>query len=176
MLAARAFVPRRVLLAAVLCLPAYVASFSSFAPAPRAVAAPPPGASLNACGCYRDDAGICYCEKKSKCGCEGECEPKGCEEKRAKERERELENEVKLAKQRDTSSRDDKPSAKPADKASDKPADKTSAAAGRTKPRLEEKTSSAEETDDESGDAATCPPCPCAANKASGKKKVKATK
>ena len=40
-------------------------------------AAPPAGASgpANACGCYSTGAGSCYCVKKGKCGCPGECEP-----------------------------------------------------------------------------------------------------
>jgi len=51
----------------------------------------------NACGCYRSSQGLCYCDKKAKCGCPGECEPKGCEEKRSKEIEREIEAETKKA-------------------------------------------------------------------------------
>lgn len=58
----------------------------------------PDGAKRNACGCYRDSAGICLCDRKAKCGCPEECEPKGCEEKRAKELEKEIQTETKRAK------------------------------------------------------------------------------
>jgi hypothetical protein len=54
-------------------------------------------AARNACGCYRGAQGMCYCDKKAKCGCPGECEPKGCEEQRSKEIEREIEAETKKA-------------------------------------------------------------------------------
>jgi hypothetical protein len=63
---------------------------------------PPPGVTLNACGCYRSDAGGCVCtDKKGKCECAGECEPVGCEEKRQKEMEREMAAEVKRAQEDD---------------------------------------------------------------------------
>jgi hypothetical protein len=51
--------------------------------------------AVNACGCYRDDAGACRCNKKSKCGCPEECEPMGCEEKRQRQAEREANAELK---------------------------------------------------------------------------------
>lgn len=51
----------------------------------------------NACGCRSDSAGNCYCERSAKCGCPGECEPKGCEEKRAKQLQKEVEIETKKA-------------------------------------------------------------------------------
>jgi len=54
--------------------------------------------TLNACGCYGDGV-TCTCEKKAKCGCPGECEPKGCEEKRQKEMQKEIEAETKKAKE-----------------------------------------------------------------------------
>jgi hypothetical protein len=67
------------------------------APIATAEAAPPP---VNACGCYRDSAGSCYCGKKAgKCVCPGECEPKGCDEKRAKELDKEIEAEAKHARE-----------------------------------------------------------------------------
>jgi hypothetical protein len=63
---------------------------------PAAEAASP---ALNACGCYRDSAGSCYCGKKGgKCVCPGECEPQGCEEKRAKEIQKEVDAEAKRAR------------------------------------------------------------------------------
>jgi hypothetical protein len=59
-----------------------------------ALAATPP---TNACGCYRDSAGSCFCGKKGKCACPGDCEPKGCDEKRAKQLEKEIAEETKKA-------------------------------------------------------------------------------
>jgi hypothetical protein len=55
------------------------------------------GNKPNACGCYRDSSGACFCGKKGKCACPGECEPKGCEEKRAKELDKEIAAETKKA-------------------------------------------------------------------------------
>jgi hypothetical protein len=53
---------------------------------------------LNACGCRQGATpGLCYCEKKSHCGCPGECEPNGCEERRAKQMEKEIQVETKKA-------------------------------------------------------------------------------
>jgi hypothetical protein len=60
----------------------------------QALAATPP---TNACGCYRDSAGSCFCGKKGKCACPGDCEPKGCDEKRAKQLEKEIAEETKKA-------------------------------------------------------------------------------
>ena len=54
-------------------------------------------ADRNACGCYATEGGSCYCDKKAKCGCPGECEPKGCEEKRQKEMQKEIHEETKRA-------------------------------------------------------------------------------
>ena len=66
---------------------------------------PQPAATINkevnACGCYRDSQGQCFCGKKGKCVCPGECEPKGCDEKRAKEIEREVANETRKAAEAD---------------------------------------------------------------------------
>ena len=53
----------------------------------------------NACGCYQDATGSCYCGKKARCGCPGECEPKGCEEKREKELRKEIDAETKKAQE-----------------------------------------------------------------------------
>lgn len=52
----------------------------------------------NSCGCYQDASGSCFCNKKARCGCPGSCEPKGCEEKRAKEINREIEAETRKAR------------------------------------------------------------------------------
>jgi hypothetical protein len=54
---------------------------------------------LNACGCRQGSSGACYCEKKSHCGCPGECEPKGCEEKRAKQLDKEVQEETRKAEE-----------------------------------------------------------------------------
>jgi hypothetical protein len=69
--------------------------------------APPPGAAgpANACGCYSTGASACICTKKGKCGCPGECEPKGCEEKRQKEIERQIAAETKKAAEADKKQR-----------------------------------------------------------------------
>jgi hypothetical protein len=61
--------------------------------APAALAAN----GMNPCGCREGAPGQCVCEKKSRCGCPGECEPKGCEEKRAKQLEKEIQAETKKA-------------------------------------------------------------------------------
>jgi hypothetical protein len=53
----------------------------------------------NKCGCYRDDGGTCYCDKKAKCGCPGECEPKGCEEQRSRELQKQIDAETKKAEE-----------------------------------------------------------------------------
>jgi hypothetical protein len=54
-------------------------------------------ATPNSCGCYKDTAGTCFCAKKAKCGCPGDCEPKGCEEQRDKQLQKEIEAETKKA-------------------------------------------------------------------------------
>ena len=50
----------------------------------------------NSCGCYKDGA-TCFCDKKAKCGCPGDCEPKGCEAQRDKELQKEIDAETKKA-------------------------------------------------------------------------------
>ncbi len=54
-------------------------------------------ADKNSCGCYKDDTGTCYCDKKAKCGCPGDCEPKGCSEAREKQIQKQIEAETKKA-------------------------------------------------------------------------------
>lgn len=54
---------------------------------------------VNACGCYRDAVGSCFCGKRGRCDCPGDCEPRGCEEKRAKEMEKEIQEETRRAKE-----------------------------------------------------------------------------
>jgi hypothetical protein len=51
----------------------------------------------NACGCYQNTAGQCICTRKSKCDCPGECEPKGCDEKRQKELDKQIKEETQKA-------------------------------------------------------------------------------
>ena len=69
-------------------------------PSASAKAGPPPGESINACGCYHDAKGGCVCtDKKGKCECPGECEPVGCDEKRDKEMQREMAAEIKRAQE-----------------------------------------------------------------------------
>lgn len=75
--------------AALVCGAAFVAGASNASAAPEG--------SPNACGCYSDSSGSCYCGKKTKCGCPGECEPKGCEDKRQKQLEKEIAAETKKA-------------------------------------------------------------------------------
>jgi hypothetical protein len=58
-------------------------------------------ADKNKCGCYKDDAGVCFCDKKAKCGCPGDCEPKGCDEVREKQLRKEIDAETKKAAQAD---------------------------------------------------------------------------
>jgi len=60
---------------------------------------------INACGCYKDTAGQCFCGKKGKCACPGDCEPKGCEEKRNKEIQKEVAAETKKAHEADQKQR-----------------------------------------------------------------------
>jgi hypothetical protein len=67
---------------------------------PPAAKGPPPGVAVNACGCYRTEAGTCLCgDKKGKCECPGDCEPIGCEAKRAKEVDREIAAETRKAQE-----------------------------------------------------------------------------
>ena len=86
---------------------------------------------VNACGCY-GEAGSCICEKKSKCGCPGECEPKGCEAERQKQLQKEIDAETKRAKE------EEKARNKPLEQAKSEGDDSDSAAAdkGAQKPAV----------------------------------------
>jgi hypothetical protein len=65
--------------------------------------------ALNACGCYRDSVGSCYCGKKAgACACPGECEPKGCEEKRIKAMDKEIQAEAKRAREIEKKQQDER--------------------------------------------------------------------
>jgi hypothetical protein len=75
-----------------------------------------PKHEVNACGCYKDAAGACFCGKKGKCACPGECEPKGCEEKRNKAIEKEVAAETKKAHEADQKERSKEHASKEAKK------------------------------------------------------------
>jgi hypothetical protein len=64
-----------------------------------------PRHEVNACGCYSDATGACFCGKKGKCACPGECEPKGCEAKREKEIQKQVQAETKKAHEADQKQR-----------------------------------------------------------------------
>jgi hypothetical protein len=64
----------------------------------RTSASPPAThGKANPCGCFKDTNGACFCGKKAKCGCPGECEPRGCAEKHDKDIEKEIRAETKRA-------------------------------------------------------------------------------
>ncbi len=98
------------------------------APAKAAAAESSPKKALNACGCYADLSGRCFCGRKGKCECPGECEPKGCEEKRARQMQKEIAAETKKAAEADRKARleekkraeQPEPEPKPKPKAPDK--------------------------------------------------------
>lgn len=59
-------------------------------------------AAPNKCGCTRNESNnSCSCSKSAKCGCPGDCEPKGCEEKREAQMKKEIEAETKKAAEAD---------------------------------------------------------------------------
>jgi hypothetical protein len=59
-------------------------------------------AATNKCGCTLNESNnSCSCSKGAKCGCPGECEPKGCEEKREAQRKKEIDAETKKAAEAD---------------------------------------------------------------------------
>jgi len=59
-------------------------------------------AEKNKCGCTRNESNnTCSCAKGAKCGCPGDCEPKGCEEKREQQMKKEIEAETKKAAEAD---------------------------------------------------------------------------
>jgi hypothetical protein len=68
-------------------------------------AAKTPHKAVNACGCYADATGKCFCTKRGKCDCPGECEPKGCEEKRSQQMRKEVAAETKRAEDADRKAR-----------------------------------------------------------------------
>jgi hypothetical protein len=59
-------------------------------------------AAPNKCGCTRNESNnSCSCSKSAKCGCPGDCEPKGCEEKREAQMKKEIDAETKKAAEAD---------------------------------------------------------------------------
>jgi hypothetical protein len=60
----------------------------------RTTSSQPEDPHANACGCYRDGHNACVCYRKNRCGCPGECEPIGCEEKRQKALQQRMEEEL----------------------------------------------------------------------------------
>jgi hypothetical protein len=59
-------------------------------------------AAPNNCGCTRNESNnTCSCSKSAKCGCPGDCEPKGCEEKREAQMKKEIDAETKKAAEAD---------------------------------------------------------------------------
>lgn len=88
---------------------------------PAAEAASP---AVNACGCYKDSAGSCFCGKKGgKCVCPGECEPQGCEEKRAKEIQKEMDAEAKRARDAEKKQQDEQAAKAEKERKAAEPAD-----------------------------------------------------
>jgi hypothetical protein len=58
--------------------------------------------AANKCGCTRNESNnSCSCSKGAKCGCPGDCEPKGCEEKREAQMKKEIDAETKKAAEAD---------------------------------------------------------------------------
>lgn len=92
--------------AAIVALLSTLGASEALARAKKAAAPPkaPPHA-VNACGCYADLSGKCFCPKRGKCGCPGECEPRGCEEKRARQMKKEIAAETKKAAEIDRKAR-----------------------------------------------------------------------
>ncbi len=90
----------------------------------KAAAAPSPPKALNACGCYSNASGQCFCGKRGKCECPGECEPRGCEEKRSQQMRKEVAAETKKAEEADRKARQGKDGELPKEEGRTKPLDK----------------------------------------------------
>jgi len=120
---------------------------------PTAEAAAP---ALNACGCYRDSAGSCYCGKRGgKCVCPGECEPQGCEEKRAKEIQKEMDAEAKRARDAEKKQEDEQAAKAAKERAAAEPADEDDATDSADAPDKKQETAKAgKDDDDEDSDKA----------------------
>jgi hypothetical protein len=88
------------------------------------------GKAVNACGCYADTQDNCFCGRKGKCDCPGECEPKGCEEKRAKQMQKEIAAETKKATEAEKRQKKSGDGERPAPKSKSKKQDKDKASDG----------------------------------------------
>lgn len=119
-----------IVVVAIAALLATLATFDAEARAKKAAAPKAPAHALNPCGCYADLSGKCFCPKKGKCDCPGECEPKGCEEKRARQMQKEIAAETKKAAEIDRKARQSekeraaRPEPEPKPKTAEEPADK----------------------------------------------------
>ena len=78
---------------------------------------------VNACGCS-GEGDSCICQKSAKCGCPGECEPKGCETERQKQLQKEIDAEIKRAKEDEKARNKPKEEAKSDDDSASAAADK----------------------------------------------------
>lgn len=78
---------------------------------------------VNACGCS-GEGDSCICQKSAKCGCPGECEPKGCEAERQKQLQKEIDAETKRAKEEEKVRNKSLEQAKPDDDSESAAADK----------------------------------------------------
>jgi hypothetical protein len=119
---------RGIVMAMVLALLAAGPTPTALAKGKKAAAPKATPKAVNACGCYTDASGKCFCGRKGKCECPGECEPKGCEEKRARQIAKDIAAETKKAAEVDRKARqsekeranrpddESKPKPKPADK------------------------------------------------------------
>ena len=95
-----------IVVAAIVALLSTLGASDATARAKKSAAAPKaPPRAVNACGCYADLEGKCFCPKRGKCGCPGECEPKGCDDKRARQMQKEIAAETKKAAEIDRKAR-----------------------------------------------------------------------
>ena len=114
-------------------LRAVLFSVAAFAAVTLAPAGAPAAGERNACGCSQTESGACECDKKAKCGCPGECEPKGCEEKRQKEMDKEIRAETKRAQDAERS-HGGEPSGERPEKSAERSAEKGAEKAGAARP------------------------------------------
>ena len=76
--------------------------------------------AVNKCGCYEESPGVCKCLRKSRCGCPGECEPLGCEEKRQKDLSRRMEEELRKIREEHRDGHKDSPDREDSDPTKDR--------------------------------------------------------
>jgi len=106
--------------------------------------------AVNACGCYRDAAGSCFCGKKGgKCACPGECEPQGCEEKRAKELQKEVDAEAKHAREAEKRQQDEQAAKAEKERKAAEPADDEGDSADTTDKKPGDSASARKDDDDD---------------------------